>query len=166
MKRLPMYADNHEAPTICGPCGGGCCKAYPGITSPTDFGAPNREVMLHRLTEAFRSGKWAIDWWEGDPRPEGERVGGYLSKAYFVRPHVRGEEGWLRDATYGGRCTFHTDSGCTLEHNQRPTQCRTLVPAKDGMCKQSVDKHELTLAWLPYTDIILQAERLSEEKAA
>lgn len=166
MKHLPMYVQNHEAPTICSSCGGGCCKSYPGITSPTDFGAPNREVLLQRLTEAFCSGKWAIDWWEGDPRPLDERVGGELHQAYFIRPHVKGEEQWgIRDATYGGPCTFHTDTGCALKHDQRPTQCRTLVPAEDRMCKQSVYKQELVLAWLPYTDIILQAERMRKKAA-
>jgi hypothetical protein len=41
--------------------------------------------MIKTLIEAFTTGRWAIDWWEGDVDPSGD-----LEDVYFVRPHAVG----------------------------------------------------------------------------
>jgi hypothetical protein len=44
----------------------------------------------------------------------------------------------------------------------RPHQCRSLIPAPNGACKQSVTKKELALRWKPYTEELLYAEEVAE----
>jgi hypothetical protein len=137
----------HDYPDICKACGGRCCQGMPGIAFPEDFGLPATEA----LKAAFASGQWAIDWWEGDPRPDQHQY----CQVYFVRPAVKGKEGQLRDPSWGGACTFLTISGCSLEPEKRPRQCRELEPDMTFKCdSHGYGKREAALAWVPYYDIL------------
>lgn len=69
--QLPVL--NFQAPEICAACGGACCRRAPGIAHPEDFGAPDRADLRRRVEAALASGRWAVDWWEGDPRPAPHR---------------------------------------------------------------------------------------------
>ena len=140
-------------PDICGPCGGKCCKGMPGHASPKDFGLP-KETSLRK---AIASGKWAIDWWEGDPRSgiDGEDPG-YMDQCYYVRPATVGKEGKTYDASWGGVCTFLTDTGCLLEPKDRPLGCTVLEPvAGEVECKiHGFTKQAAALSWFPYQDLL------------
>lgn len=58
---------NTENRDICGPCGGACCKNMPGSTHPDEWGSTPQEIS-EAVTKALLSGRWSVDWWEGDPR--------------------------------------------------------------------------------------------------
>ena len=77
---------------ICTKCGGGCCKQLPGGVSPADL----TEVTKESLLKLLQTGKYAIDWWEGD-YPE-----------YFIRPAIKNCSS-IFDPTWGGECVFLTD---------------------------------------------------------
>src|SRR5438105_1476192 len=88
------------APT-CRKCGGQCCESYPGSASPVQFGAPDRRKLIVNLVDAFLSGKWQVDWWDGENR------------GYFVRAAIQGEKR-IKSPTWGGACTFLGPRGCVL----------------------------------------------------
>lgn len=152
---------------LCTACGGYCCKNYPGITDPADWSPTlNKDEMIVNLAAALKSGKWSIDWWEGDPRG---KVGKKhrVSVGYFVRPAVKGNEGRMKDALWGGReCSLLTEKGCSLPYEKRPIECRLLVPAKkfpddctypEKLDGKIVGKQVLSVRWIPYHDVIRAA---------
>lgn len=148
-----------ERPDMCGPCGGACCKSMPGGSHPSDWGAPNENIMFDRLVVALSSGRWAIDWWEGDPR--GLECGdpGYVDQGFYVRPATKGDEGRVYHASWGGECTFLKETGCSLLHNERPLECRTLEPKYPLRCEQHHGKHATAIAWLPYHSLLQELVR-------
>lgn len=141
-------------PEVCGPCGGKCCLNAPGAAFPKDFGLPR---VKGRLRAALASGRWAIDWWEGDPRDDVlYSDDGYVDRGYFVRPATADRVGQLHDPSWGGRCVFLDPDGCTLEPGDRPSGCRHLEPREGG---QHCDKHDhskldAAIAWLPYHNLL------------
>lgn len=143
---LPVL--NNESVTLCGPCGGACCKSMPGSAMPEDFGAPNRDVMRERISAALASGRWAIDWYEGDP------TDGDADSADYMRPATKGKEGRKRDGSWGGACTFHGPMGCALAFEARPWECRMLEPSAGKTCALSTGKSHVAIAWMPYADIL------------
>lgn len=134
-----------ENKKICSKCGGECCKTLPGSAHPDDFDMENGPS---KLIAALNSGKWCFDYWEGDAR-KGEHF--YL-RTYFVRPAIKGLEGEVIDATWGGECTFLTESGCSIKNiEDRPHECRFLEPLKRQNCIQHGNtKCENSVAWLKY----------------
>ncbi len=134
---------------MCIECGGTCCKTIPGACFPSDFDLPGNYT---KLDAALQSGKFCIDWWEGDPRPDlDEHVYGY-----FVRPATKGMEGKRHDASWGGVCTFLSDTGCVLAENDRPLNCQYLEPniGGDCICHDNKNKQNAAIAWLPYCDVL------------
>lgn len=167
-RALPVVFEDTIQPNICAPCGGACCKNMPGTTAPEYWGAPDRDEMLSRLTEALRTGRWAIDWWEGDPRPKpafeqekDEDEDFVYIRGFYVRPATVGKEGYTFDSSWGGRCTFHTDSGCSHEPENRPEGCLALTPGAGGKGCYYPDNRENkqghAIRWFPYHDVIRQA---------
>lgn len=126
--------------TTCEECGGRCCKNLPGCAFPDDF--PTKES----LQQALESGRWAIDWWEGDPR-EGQDI---LREVKYVRPAIQGHEGQRYHPAWGGPCTFLTDTGCELAPFDRPKECRYLMPMEVRPCKnyEGLSKRQAAIAWL------------------
>jgi hypothetical protein len=156
MKLVQITEKTNVNQSICGPCGGRCCKYQPGITHPAQWGATPME-MEASLTIAFATGRWGIDWWEGDVNPKGD-----LESVYFVRPHAVGYDKTrlFHGASYNRRCNFLTDVGCELSPEGRPDGCLHLVPSKDRKClppEHKNDKETYAKAWRPYQDVILRA---------
>lgn len=159
---LPVL-DSFERPDICAPCGGKCCQSMPGTATPADVGAPDEPTMRVRLRSLLGTGRWAIDWWEGDPRPREDQPfdeDGNLEwpdvSAYYLRPATVGQEGDVFDASFGGRCTFHTSSGCAI-FDTRPEGCRALEPATDGgpcVDRRTGSKQGGAVAWWPYREML------------
>jgi len=137
---------------VCKECGGKCCKHLPGIAHPCDFKKPLKESLI----EAFKSGHWAIDWYEGDPVK-----GRYkLHNVLFIRPKVKGVSE-LFDLTWGGECIFLAYDGCTLKPLERPRGCRLLEPISVDRCvpHKVEDKATCARPWMPYQKVILKAAR-------
>ncbi len=137
----------YENHAICAECGGKCCKRMPGIVLPDDLKKPLKESVM----ELLFTGKYAVDWWEGDPRDDEDEY----SYVYYIRPKVKGHEKKLLHPSWGGECIFLTDTGCELPFEQRPAECRMLEPVRSGECiYHGVTKQEFALIWLEYQDII------------
>lgn len=139
--------NGYPAAPVCVTCGGECCKRSAGIAYPLDFAEP----LFDSLVAAFRSGRWAIDWVEGEP------------PIFYVRPrHVGVVE--LRDPSWGGQCVFLGPFGCELSFNERPTGCRMLEPVEvDGAgptpcLSHGHDKYRAAKEWKNYQQILLNAE--------
>lgn len=115
---------------------------------------------MRYLAEAFRSGKYAIDWREGDPR----KNGGGLRKTYFIRPATKNSRE-LFDSIWGGECVLLTPSGCSLAPAERPSGCRLLEPKANGECYSHMggmtddDKRIAAVRWMKYQNIILEAAK-------
>jgi len=142
----------YDKPNICKECGGKCCKALPGANFPSDFGLPDTTA----LESALMRGLYTIDCWEGDPRTEEHDE--QIDHAYYVRPAVVGREGILVDYSWGGRCTFLTGAGCSLEADKRPLNCQKLEPVdvngKHCMLHDNANKQAAAIAWLPYDKLL------------
>ena len=130
---------------ICAACGGECCASMPGSSFPEDW-EPDIE---QNVRDAIESGKWAVDWWEGDPRVGSETI----DRAYYVRPATKGNEGRIFDPAYRGACTFwDSEKGCMLPFEKRPKECRTIEPHRnsDECMSPNYNKRTGAVAWLPY----------------
>ena len=142
---------NYLKTDICKECGGKCCKHMPGITHPCDFKNPLEESLI----EAFRSGHWAIDWYDGDPVKYRYK----LHNVLFIRPKVKGVSE-LFDPTWGGECIFLAYDGCTLKPLERPRGCRLMEPMTTNKCLlHGGDKAACTRPWISYQKVILKAAR-------
>jgi hypothetical protein len=147
MTRLPVLPEAYVKPDICGPCGGQCCRHFPGAAFPEDFGAPDLATLQFRLVEAFATGRWAIDCWDGV-------FSNGVHNPKYVRPAVSGDEGYWFDRTYGGHCTFWSQLGCEI-FEQRPTGCRGLEPQADHRCEVKYGgKQDSIAAWIPYQKVL------------
>jgi hypothetical protein len=102
---------------------------------PSDFGSP---VDMSRVRSALESGEWAIDCWEAEPR------------LWYLRPSTTNAIGKLIDCSWGGKCIFLGESGCDLQHADRPSGCRLLEPGKDDCIDHGAGKLEAGEAWKPY----------------
>lgn len=147
--RLEQIVSNFfENKSLCSKCGGKCCKSLPGAAYPEDF---EMDKGPEKLQAAIQSGKWAIDWWEGDPGD------GLEETAYYVRPATKDNIGKIYDASWGGECVFLTPDGCMMEIKGRPRECRELEPKK-GKAKcishNGTSKRDSALAWRKHFGIL------------
>jgi Fe-S-cluster containining protein len=162
--------ENHENPSVCGTCPSPCCGFLPGEVFPQELDPELRPEILRRKAQSLiATGRYAVDWWEGDPRrniSESERV----SCGYYLRPAIEGHEGNKFHAAWSfhGGCTFLGPEGCTLAHDARPLGCRAVVPAIDAFsgkrdCRSTIvtqggftnSKHAAAIAWLPFHEALL-----------
>lgn len=148
--------DSFVCKEVCAACGGQCCKTMPGTAMPDDFGSPDE--LRDKLREALATGNWAVDWWEGDP------TGGDRGCSYYVRPATKDKAGggWILDASWGGRCVFHTSNGCSI-FETRPSGCRGVKPSKDGCTVEHSSKKDSAIAWYPYNDMLYELASTLEE---
>ncbi|MBO8160280.1 MAG: hypothetical protein H0Z24_01475 [Thermosipho sp. (in: Bacteria)] len=129
---------------LCKKCGGKCCKYYPGIALPKDFGNSRKEI-LNNLIRVFKSGLWTIDWIDRK------------KDLYFVRPSIKGYEDVLFDHSIQGECVFLTKNGCSLPIERRPTGCLLLEPIENGKCVPHISKAEASKEWKNYLDLLFDA---------
>jgi Fe-S-cluster containining protein len=134
------------APEICRACAGKCCRRLPGHAAPEDFGA-TKEEQVENVKVALRSGEWQLDWWEGEAElPVSKRK---VVQPHLIRPKVLDGRGGIFNPTWGGACVFLADDGCRLSPEQRPFECRLLVPSNTGECKfEYVNKLYVAEMWL------------------
>lgn len=142
-------------------CGGVCCKTLPGAVFPNDIG----DITVDRIVELLNSG-FQFDYWEGNPTDD-EKYDDVT--AFYLRPQTKNSTNKIVDASWGGECIFLTETGCSKLFNDRPTQCRTLVPNKEYQtkgCHQPIkySKRSAAAAWLPYNGIIITAIGVMETR--
>lgn len=146
-----------EDKSICGSCIGFCCTVAAGIAIPRDFGPV--ETLTDVLVSYFKSGFWCVDYWEGDPRPEGD-----LPCVYYVRPQHTNARGRLVDPSWGGTCALWApDRGCSLEFRHRPHGCRVLIPdpeRKRCVDPPGIDKEWYVRQWIQFQGHIVDALRI------
>lgn len=147
---------NNEDTKICTACGGSCCKHLAGAYYPDDL----MPLSVNSLVERFKTGQYAVDWWEGDPREDHDELG----QAEFIRPAHKGTSR-LRDPSWGGKCIHLTEKGCILSFDDRPQECREIIPCADGNCHLEMPKRGAAIAWLPYRRMIKGALSKIEDES-
>ena len=162
-----FFKENNENASLCAKCGGTCCKRMPGLFTPEDFGLPEN---VEGFKKRFKEERLSVDWWEGDIRFRDFRTEGFalsqgeklLTQTSYVRPPVVGASK-VFDPTWGGACAKHSkETGCSLKFEDRPYECRNLVPIESMQCKLSGDtlsKEQIIELWLPYQDLIVEVGR-------
>lgn len=121
----------------------------PGLAHPEEI----------NFQETVKSGKWAIDCWDGDPREKhshGKIYRDFFHQVYYFRPKTKENEEYLTDFSWGGECIFLSDKGCVLPAEKRPYECRELEPKPDFQCKSHNNKQNIIFLWLPYQKEIRQ----------
>lgn len=138
--------------TLCAKCMGDCCKRRAGAVFPQDIQGP----LADGICEMLQTGNYAVDWYEGDPRADGE-----LDCVYYIRPRHTNAREQVMDGSWGGQCVFLSDTGCILAFDRRPHECRMLEPIHTGQqysCKSHAGgKAKAALAWIPYQSEICAA---------
>lgn len=167
--------------SICAKCGGRCCKNYPGIFKPEELKdnfierigkdlvivadiqvSPDVAKDLECPPEIYKE---LIPYWDSLKRI------GYVddntTEIYIlaVRPKAITDVSPVNAAvTYKGKqtCTcslWDKDSGCPLSHEERPWECKNLIPQPTFACDYGDIKNskeflnlELVEAWKPYQD--------------
>ncbi len=152
---MPKKINGHQPTEMCRCCAGACCKGYAGTAWPEDTllitETDDLEEAIHQL---LKSGKWSIDWWEGDPRPDKDEA----SRGLYLRPAHVDSRYKVFDASWGGTCILLGENGCELPFEKRPAQCRAVIPK--GTIKETCDidsgytKLEGALAWWPYQEVL------------
>jgi len=144
----------------CKKCGGQCCKSAPGCYIPSDIGNTESDIKI-KLLFGLRSGFYAVDSWDGKLNKEDNDEYGSI---YFIRPRVKGNNK-IYDASWGGECANLTENGCSLSFNNRPYECKLLIPKyenNEAKChypkwfskKHENGKHFSATQWKPYQAII------------
>lgn len=165
---IAVVRDSHEDASLCSSCGGRCCKSIPGEILPSDLGADLSPPEMHsRIRQMLQSGDYTIDWWEGPPVPKEEldeldaRTSGY-----YLRPATKAHRGHWFDDSWGGTCTFHTEAGCSLSAQERPSGCLSLIPELDETGEPSCrhpagweGKLSAAKAWWPYRGVFKRLRR-------
>jgi Fe-S-cluster containining protein len=142
---------NYLNESLCAMCGGCCCRRMPGALSPEDaLHLTGQDNIFDALRVLLSTGDYQVDWWEGDPRPDGE-----LEQAFYLRPTVLDHRRTrLYSPSWGGTCIFLSETGCRLAPEDRPAECRLLEPKEDGNCDSGFTKQDAAIAWIPYHDNI------------
>ena len=140
--RLPVLARPVTNFAQCEGCGN-CCKGMPGLYDPSDFGE-----SLEKMEAAIRSGRAQADKWENERDALGE--------VYYLRPPTKKAKGEIIDYSYGGECALLGPTGCTLEYEERPRNCRGLTPEVEGCGEMSEErkltKRDFVAQWKPFSD--------------
>lgn len=149
----------NESTSACQMCTARCCSHIPGSVFPAQL----EEITANNILKLLHNG-YCVDWWENDPRPNKDE----LSRAYYLRPSMKGFEHRVKDPSYGGYdCVFLTPAGCKHEFENRPLECQGLIPNENhpGNCVGTlkISKRDSAIAWIPYQSFIEQAIELFEQ---
>lgn len=142
---------------MCSACGGACCKRHAGSYAPEDIKEP---ITAELISELLRGGKHAIDWWEGDVLDRGNND----RNSFYLRPRHKGEKAVV--GSWGGVCINWTEQGCSLSEEEKPFQCKHLIPDYNFETKQAncdtddadkTSKKQMIIRWLPYQEQLSEA---------
>lgn len=147
---------NNENKTTCSSCGGACCKNGAGGWFPEDLPQP---ITKDLIVDMIKNRGYCLDYWEGNPTRDSKYDG---VMAYYLRPQHINALGRYVDPSWGAQCSFLTNNGCKLSFNDRPTQCKALIPNPEYSTKgcswaEKYSKKNICIAWLPYNSILEEA---------
>jgi len=136
----------------CASCKGQCCRTSAGAYLPEDL----RDLSVTAVKNMVLAGKASIGVWE---HPD-ETIQPWTSRwMLYLRPAHKGMEGQAYDPSWGGACVHHTETGCALSFEDRPSQCRALEPGCG--CKQHLEMREVVEAWLPRQNLLKLVKKVS-----
>lgn len=168
-----MHGKTYTNYSLCAKCGGKCCQQMAGAYHPEDI----KNLSEQTVFDLLQAGRHAIDWYEGDPRIDWLDVDRTMpenpfSTVYYLRPRHVGKPA-IEGAHRGTPCiNWNKQTGCQLKQEQRPLECRALVPQVDShgspVCtthkKDKADKRSISIAWIPYQEMIKNAQSKYKEK--
>lgn len=150
-----MSQSKHINESQCKLCGGACCKQSAGAYSPEDI-KKKGEITVEFIVSLLKTGKYALDF----------RYNGSNTQ-YYIRPKHVGKDVIVKWSEWGGHCIHHTETGCELPREERPTSCDTLIPGmKDGRfyCTHGKDEEKgkirESIKWSPYNNILCKAKQV------
>lgn len=152
------FISNNESATLCGACGGECCRSRPGIEAPERFLATPDPAG--RLADLLASGLWVLDTHYGVPYDPAKGERGDPDRIIrYPRPATRTEQaaGDIFAIPGAGECVFLRADGCTLPFADRPRACQALEPAASFDCSSSWSRFDAARAWLPHQDAVATA---------
>ena len=148
MKVIPIRSISaNEDQSTCSSCGGECCKWMPGMYHPEDLFSGMSDLQIkQKILDMLQSNNTVVTHGELDNK-----------RVYVLTPSAGRHRSWYNMDNFG-TCANLSDSGCRLSAQDRPFECRTLVPNKDRKCKPSSDfnRDELLLEWSIYDEVIEQ----------
>lgn len=150
-----MPKKHYQPIEYCGTtCLGLCCKSMPGNVTPKDIqNLFPAKTLEESVILALESGKFAIDWHEGD------------HPLYYIRPAtkeaykfgLRANEWLIYNGSWGGACIFLETKGCTLSYEQRPENCKAVKPSSHpGGCHMPYSQNPKVLyarVWRRHIDL-------------
>jgi hypothetical protein len=154
MKTIAIVNANEKA-DICTPCGGQCCKWMSGAFHPHDLSPTgDKKVLLSKVKELLSTGDYKLT-----DREYGDEHRGYFS-VYLLVPAtsitIQDKDVW---ASNYGRCVNLTETGCKLNSQDRPLECKAIVPDVQHNCKpqEGFRREDLYRAWMPYKQFLLDS---------
>lgn len=154
MKIINIVNANENA-SVCAPCGGQCCQGMPGIYHPDDlFSNMSDEQIKNKMISMLEDGSVVLTDNEiSDAR------GKYSLRVESLTPRAgrRNMKIWYQPFNYG-QCINLGETGCKLSSEDRPRECRALVPSLEGPSKcrpePGFDREDLLEEWTIYKEII------------
>lgn len=167
MKIVPINSVTaHENKDLCSKCGGKCCEGIPGVYHPEDLFPNMSDAQIQeKILAMIEQGDTVItdmDVWT-DPDSTWPTL---CVKA--LAPRGKGLGNSWRQSFNGGRCVNLTLTGCKLSTQDRPYECRIVIPVPTYSCRpeEGFHRQDLFLEWYIY-DHVLEAveDHLYETKA-
>lgn len=173
---------NNENKEICTKCGGSCCRSIPGAYVPEDLF--DHKATKEEILELLHTRPISIDKWDGDEesgwkdmhylRPRTKFVGEeelednllkMIPKMILDIFHVSAtnDDDRMVDFAFIDDdyvCEHLGDNGCELSFDERPTNCKELIPDESKRCKVDgcpdgmLPKLYYALKWIDYNDIL------------
>jgi len=125
----------------------------PGAAVPDDM----KVLSAEHIAELLCSGNWSIDCYEND------------TPLYYLRPATLDGQYDTFDFSWGGQCVFLGENGCQMSFEDRPLNCRMLIPNPEspGNCSfpdDFGDKGKLFFAnhWINHQEMLIEAARRAD----
>lgn len=142
-----MEISFNENKSLCATCPTVCCKRMGCALSPEDLTGKGISITRANLIRFIESGRWSIDWWEGDIV-----TGGEYDRIYYLRArHVNAP---IVDPSWGGICASLTPSGCSLSWEDRPKEGRAVIPSPNYKCTSTYGKRDYVMEWRQYQSVL------------
>jgi len=147
--KLTILNNESEA---CSRCEKTCCESMPGSAAPEDM----KVLSAEHIAELLNSGDWSIDCWDGCPN------------IYYLRPATVDGRHHVYDLSWGAQCVFLGENGCRMPFEERPLNCRMLIPNEEepGKCvfpDDTINKLYFANKWINHQDMLTEAARLCGE---
>lgn len=165
MKVISIVSSNENS-SACTPCGGKCCKGIPGVFHPDDLFSNMSDLEIkNKMISMLETGDFVIT---DDEIPDNKSK--YTVRVQAIAPRGGNRHsGWFAMGNWG-TCSKLTDVGCSLSSEDRPRECRALIPSPLGQSKckpeASFDRQDLLTEWVIYEDIVQEIWDMKAVKIA